>query len=268
MKTKTLFGLAALLVPALLLTARDKSALDVQSGLRDAPAETQLRESLSENRSGSSAKIPVPKTPPQDTGAVLSSPDNGAAEERTGFLNDVLPVIKRESRENDVQYRKRAVLDVENVIRKIARVSGRIACTDDRDFLRRGYLRLEWDYKDWKYKTLAHVTADKPVVVHHITMTPLDGDKTKMPGTKKEFLRLVSELTFLLVEDAGESADIGRPDFLAKLDDKPGETTFYGSSIATDYGPVDECGSIVLTWPNNARLKYFGCATDGTFRSK
>lgn len=176
-------------------------------------------------------------------------------------LNSVLPVIKRRANESDGAYKARALSIIGNVLKAIVRVSGKITCTEDKDFLRRGYIRLAWEYGDWEYTALTHVPmnmpVDMPVAVHNITMTPLNGDKTKMPETKEEFLRLVNELTFLRVEDAKEGTDNGRPDFLSPLDDKYGEAVLDSSFISTDYGPIAECGSIVLTWPNSAKLKYF-----------
>lgn len=257
MKTKILFGLAAALAPAFLLVSQYKSTINRPSDLRDAPADVQLQELLPENQAGSRVVSPIPAAQPQDPGAALKPADDKAAEDQKKFLNDVLPVIRRESRENDVQYRNRGALVVEDAIRKIARVSGKVICTEDIDFLRRGYLRLEWEYGGWKYATLARVLAGRPVTVHNITMTPLNGDKAKMPKTKEEFIRLVSELTFLRVEEVREGVDNGRPDFLAKLDDKCGEAALDSSFVSTDYGPIDACGSIMITWPNSARLKYF-----------
>lgn len=114
----------------------------------------------------------------------------------------------------------------------------------------------EWRRGDWKYTVEFYACSRDPLYVKYASIAPANGDETKMPKTREEFVTLVNQLTYVKIGDAKEATDYKGRNIITKALSADGK-----ASVSVSYleflGASEKTGAIFFDEPNSANIVFF-----------
>lgn len=110
-----------------------------------------------------------------------------------------------------------------------------------------------WDEGGWGYGALFDVHAGAPVRLKYVFVTPLDGDKNRIPKTPAELIAKVNALSRLRIQDAQEEEFQGRKRPFKAFEGGRARVTVSYDPVFDNYFPP-EVGAVMFMLLNGADL--------------